>query len=248
MALKGSKKFNNQLFFIDSGIANSTEEFAEGIVKGNTPRLAFAIPVGLLKKARLGKNIKKKEEKSIRSIYTETELADFEKENEGNYIKYFGKDFPPDNTKLDAAAKVKNEKAPDKVYVIEDKYDTTNFNTRYSVMPEGVAGKSFKEGDVIVLRKFVESDTLQKKGLGRETESGEMLPKLDGVEVISLFAGNKEGKPKSKDEIESSRKEAAGSTSGKSNLIVISDTEHGNITKSPALATNISSSFKSLSL
>jgi hypothetical protein len=67
---------------------------------------------------------------------------------------------------------------------------------------------------------------------------------LNGVEVISLFAGNKEGKPKSKDEIESSRKEAAGSTSGKSNLIVISGTEHGDITKSPALATNISSSFK----
>ena len=41
-ALKGSKKFNNQLFFIDSGIPNSTEEFAENIVKGNTPRIAMA--------------------------------------------------------------------------------------------------------------------------------------------------------------------------------------------------------------
>ena len=248
MALKGSKKFNNQLFFIDSGIPNSTEEFAEGIVKGNTPRLAFAIPVGLIKKARLGKNITKKEEKSIRRIYTETELVDFREANKGNYIEYMGKDFPPANTKLDAAAKAINEKTPDKVYIIEDKYDTTNFKVRYSVMPKEVESMTFKKGDVIMLRAFVEKDTLKKKGLGRETESGEMLPKLDGVEVISLFDGNKEGKPKSKDEIESSRKEAAGSTSGKSNLIVISDTEHGNITKSPALATNISSSFKSLSL
>jgi len=244
MALKGSKKFNNQLFFIDSGIPNSTKEFAEGIVKGNTPRLAFAIPVGLLKKARLGEDITKEEEKPIRSIYTETELADFEKENEGNYIKYFGKDFTPDNTKLDADAKTINEKAPDKVYVIEDKYDTTNFDIRYSVMPKEVESMTFKEGDVIVRKEFVEKDTLKKKGLGRETESGEMLPPLDGVEVISLFAGKKEGKPKSKDEIESSKKEAEGSTTGKSKLIVISGSEHGNITKSSDLAKNISGNFK----
>jgi hypothetical protein len=252
MALKGSKKFNNQLFFIDSGIPNSTEEFAEGIVKGNTPRLAFTIPVGLIKKARLGKNITKKEEKSIRSIYTEEELADFEKENEGNYIKYFGKDFPPDNTELDAAAKTINEKTPDGVYVIEDKYDTDpHFKTRYSVMPEGVKGKSFKEGDVINLRNFVESDTLQKKGLGRElgpagapSKSGKMLPELDGVEVISLIAGNKEGKARPEEDIEAVKKEATGSTTGDSKVIVITGTEHGNITKSLGLATNISYYFK----
>ena len=245
MALKGSKKFNNQLFFIDSGIPNSTEEFAENIVKGNTPRLAFAIPVGLIKKARLGKNITKEEEKSIRCIYTETELVDFREDNKGNYIEYLDKDFPPSNTVLDAAAKAINEKTPDGVYIIEDKYDKTNFKVRYSVMPKEVNGMTFKEGDVIMLRKFVEQDTLKKKGLGRETApGGDILPSLDGVEVISLFAGNKEGKPKSKDEIESSRKEAEGSTTGKSKLIVISGTEHKNITKSLSLATNISSSFK----
>ena len=239
-ALKGSKKFNNQLFFIDSGIPNSTEEFAENIVKGNTPRLAFAIPVGLIKKARLGENITKEEEKSIRSIYTETELADFREDNKGNYIEYLNKDFPPTNTVLDAAAKAINEKTPDKVYIIEDKYDKTEFDVRYNVMPKEVNGMAFKEGDVIMLRNFVEQDTLKKKGLGRETESGKMLPPLDGVEVISLIAGNKEGKARPKEDIESSKKEVEGSTKGETKSIVISGTEHGNITKSKKLAQKIS--------
>ena len=243
-ALKGSKKFNNQLFFIDSGIPNSTEEFAEGIVKGNTPRLAFAIPVGLIKKARLGENITKKEEKSIRSIYTETELADFREDNKGNYIEYLNKDFPPTNTVLDAAAKAINKENPDGVYIIEDKYDKTEFDVRYNVMPKEVNGMAFKEGDVIMLRNFVEQDTLKKKGLGRETESGKMLPPLDGVEVISLIAGNKEGKARPKEDIESSKKEAEGSTRGEAKSVVISGTEHGNITKSLGLATNISYHFK----
>ena len=244
MALKGSKKFNNQLFFIDSGIPNSTEEFAENIVKGNTPRLAFAIPVGLIKKARLGENITKKEEKSIRCIYTETELVDFREENKGNYIEYLDKDFPPSNTVLDAAAKAINEKTPDGVYIIEDKYDKTKFKVRYSVMPKEVNGKTFKEGDVIMLRKFVEQDTLKKKGLGRESEDG-MLAPLDGVEVISLIAGNKEGKARPKEDIEASKKEAEGSTSkGKSKSIVISGTEHHEITKSLDLATAIADNFR----
>jgi hypothetical protein len=248
MALKaiGSKKFNNQLFFIDSGIPNSTEEFAEGIVKGNTPRLAFAIPVGLIKKARLGIDITKEEEKSVKSIYTETELKDFKEKNNGNYIEYMGKDFPPDNTKLDAAAKVINEKTPDGVYIIEDKYDTTNFKVRYSVMPKEVESMKFKEGDVINLRAFVEKDTLKKVGLGRETPGGKMLSALNGVEVISLIAGNKEGKARHKEDIEAVKKEATGSTTGDSKVIVITGTDHGNITKSPNLATNISSIFTSL--
>jgi hypothetical protein len=246
MALEGSKKFNGQLFFIDSGIPNSTEEFAEGIVKGNTPRLAFAIPVGLIKKARLGIDITKEEEKSVKSIYTETELKDFKEKNNGNYIEYMGKDFPPDNTKLDAAAKVINEKTPDGVYIIEDKYDTTNFKVRYSVMPKEVESMTFKEGDVINLRAFVEKDTLKKVGLGRETPGGKMLSALNGVEVISLIAGNKEGKARHKEDIEAVKKEATGSTTGDSKVIVITGTEHGNITKSPNLATNISSIFTSL--
>ena len=244
MALKGSKKFNNQLFFIDSGIPNSTEEFAENIVKGNTPRIAMATPVGLIKKARSGKNFTKKEEKSVKHIYTDTELADFREENKGNYIEYLDKDFPPTNTVLDAAAKAINEKTPDKVYIIEDKYDKTEFDVRYSVKPKKIKEKSFKEGDVINNRYFVMQDTLKKKGLGRESEDG-MLAPLDGVEVISLIAGNKEGKARPKEDIEASKKEAEGSTSkGKSKSIVISGTEHHEITKSLDLAQAIVDNFR----
>ena len=250
MALKGSKKFNNQLFFIDSGIANSTEEFAEGIVKGNTPRIAMATPVGLVKKARSGGDFTKSEQKAVKHIYTESELKDFKEKNNGNYIEYIGKDFPPDNTKLDADAKTINEKNPDEVYIIEDKYDTTKFDVRYSVKPKEIKGISFKEGDVINNRHFVMEDTLKKKGLGRETTPGkitkDVLPALDGVEVISLIAGNKEGKARPEEDIEAVKKEATGSTTGDSKVIVITGTEHGNITKSENLATNIKSNFKSL--
>jgi hypothetical protein len=243
MALKGSKKFNNQLFFIDSGIPTSTEEFAENIVKGNTPRIAMATPVGLIKKARSGGNFTKKEEKTVNHIYTEIELGDFKKTNEGNYIEYIGKDFPPANDKLDLVAKAINEEYPDKVYIIEDKYDTTKFDVRYSVKPKGIEGISFLLGDIINNRHFVMQDTLKKKGLGRESEDG-MLAPLDGVEVISLMAGNKEGKTRPKEDTEASKTEAAGSTTGVSTSIVISGTEHGNITKSLGLATNISYYFK----
>ena len=243
MALKGSKKFNNQLFFIDSGIPTSTEEFAENIVKGNTPRIAMATPVGLIKKARSGGNFTKKEIKSVKHIYTDTELADFREENKGNYIEYLDKDFPPTNTVLDAAAKAINEKTPDKVYIIEDKYDKTEFDVRYSVKPKKIKEKSFKEGDVINNRYFVMQDTLKKKGLGRESEDG-MLAPLDGVEVISLIAGNKEGKARPKEDIEASKKEAEGSTKGKSKSIVISGTEHHEITKSIDLAKAIADNFR----
>ena len=248
MALKamGLKKFNNQLFFIDSGIANSTKEFAENIVtKSNTPRVAIATRMKLIKKARSGGDFTPEEDESIKRIYTDTELKDFKEKNEGNYIEYVGEDFPPDNdAELDLAAKAIDKNNPDEVYIIEDKYDTTNFDVRYSVKPKEIMSKSFKEGDVIDLRKFVESDTLQKKGLGRETESGKILPPLNGVEVISLVAGGNEGKAKSPEDIEACEKEAIGSTTGDSKVIVISGTEHKNITKALGLATNISSSFK----
>jgi hypothetical protein len=258
-ALAGSKKFNNQLFFIDSGIPDSTEEFAIGIVKGNTPRAAMATPMGVIRKARSGVDSTEEEEKSIKRIYTEKELVDFRKANKGNYIEYLGKDFPPDNTKLDAAAKVINEKTPDEVYIIEDKYDTTNFKERYSVMPKEVESMTFKKGDVINLINFVEQDTLKKLGLGRETtpieiselkmdgtkKTGEgRLPKLEGVEVISLLAGNKEGKAKPKEDIASIEKEVTECTTGKATSIIISGTEHGNITKSKELANKIKSNYK----
>lgn len=245
-ALEGSKKFNNQLFFIDGGIANSTKEFAENIVtKSNTPRVAMATRMKLIKKVRSGGEFTPEEDESVKHIYTDTELRDFKEKNEGNYIEYVGEDFPPDNdTDLDLAAKAIDENNPDEVYIIEDKYDKTKFDVRYSVKPKEIEGMTLNEGDVFNLRKFVESDTLQKKGLGRETESGKILPPLNGVEVISLVAGGNEGKAKSPEDIEACEKEAIGSTTGYSKVIVISGTEHKNITKSPNLATNISSSFK----
>ena len=246
MALKamGSKKFNNQLFFIDSGIANSTKEFAENIVtKSNTPRVAMATRLKLIKKVRSGGEFTPEEDESVKHIYSKKELDDFKLKNK--YIEYVGEDFPPDNdTELDLAAKAVDENNPDEVYIIEDKYDKTKFEFRYSVKPIEIKEMSFKEGDVFNLRKFVENDTLKKKGLGRETESGEMLPRLNGVEVISLVAGGNEGKAKSPEDIEECEKEAIGSTTGDSKVIVISGTEHKNITKSPNLATNISSCFK----
>jgi hypothetical protein len=245
-ALKGSKKFNNKLFFIDGGIANSTKEFAENIVtKANTPRVAMAQPFDIFIKNRDGgKSITAEEEKKILNFRSVAELNAFKNRADvkNNYKEYMGTIFPPSTEEIEKESKGNNP------WIIEDKYDKTNFEKRYSVKPKNLEGMSFKKGDVVDLRNFVESDTLQKKGLGRETESGEMLPPLDGVKVISLIAGNKEGKPKSKEDIEACKKEAAGSTSGESEVIVISDSEHGNITKSPALATNISSSFKSLSL
>lgn len=259
-ALAGSKKFNNQLFFIDSGIPDSTEEFAIGIVKGNTPRVAMATPMRLIKKARLGGkegDFTKKEIESVKHLFTDTELKKFKDDNEGNFIEYLGAgNFPPaDDEKLDAAAKSINKKMP---YIIEDKYDTTGFGVRYSVKPPAVEGMSFKEGDIFNNIRFVEQDTLKKLGLGREISpvkitklkmdgikktDKRILPALKGVEVISLVASNKEGKPKPQKEITASAEEAQSSTTGKSKVILIS-AEHGNITKSPSLATGIATNFK----
>jgi len=238
-ALKGSKKFNNQLFFIDSGIPNSTEEFAEGIVKGNTPRIAMAQPFDIFIKNRNGGgDITPEEEKQILKFYSDNELNAFMKRNDvkNNHMEYVGSKFPPSTEEIEKESKGTNP------WIIEDKYDTTDFKKRYSVMPKEVESMTFKDGDVIKNRNFVEQDTLKKSGLGREPTPGvitpgKMLPPLTGVEVISLLAGNKEGKPKEKPEIKASETEAAGSTTiGKSKMIVIPDTEHGNITKSEGLA------------
>jgi hypothetical protein len=246
MALKamGSKKFNNQLFFIDSGIPNSTEEFAEGIVKGNTPRIAMAQPLNVFIKNRAGGgDITPEEEKQILHFYNDEELKTFKLRNDvkDNYLAYMGSKFPPSTTQIKRESKGNNP------WIIEDKYDKTNFKTRYSVKPPEVEGMLFKEGDVINNRKFVEQDTLKKYGLGRELTPGkiskDVLPKLKGVEVISLVASNKEGKPKSRRDLIVNAEEAQSSTTGESKVILIS-AEHRNITKSPSLATEIAINFK----
>ena len=65
-----------------------------------------------------------------------------------------------------------------------------------------VAGKTFKDGDPIIINKVKETDTLKKQWLGRETgKKGEILPPLSGVEIISLVAANtKDQKEKSQDD------------------------------------------------
>jgi hypothetical protein len=256
-ALGGSKKFNKQLFFIDSGIPDSTEEFAIGIVKGNTPRVAMATPMRLIKKARSGGDFTKKEIESVKHLYSKSELDDFKSTNKGNYIEYFGEgNFPPaDEEKLDAAAKSINKKMP---YIIEDKYDKTEFGVRYSVKPPAVEGMAFEEGDVFNNIRFVEQDTLKKLGLGRELspikisklkmngpkKTGQgRLPELEGVGVISLVAGNKEGKPKQESDYLAQKIEAEGATSGEAKTIVIGGVEHKDITKSLDLATEIANNF-----
>ena len=243
-ALRESKKFNGQLFFIDSGIPNSTEEFAEGIVKGNTPRIAIAQPLDIFIKNRDGgRDITPDDETKILNFYDEKELAQFKERDDvkDNYLAYMGLKFPP------STEQIKRESKGNNPWIIEDKYDKTNFEKRYSVKPEVLNSMTFKEGDVIDNRKFVEQDTLKKHGLGRELTPGkptkDVLPKLKGVEVISLVASNKEGKPKPQSDITASAEEAQSSTTGESKVILI-PAEHRNITKSPSLATEIAANFK----
>jgi len=50
-------KFNNKLFLIDSGISDSTDEFIEDMIKGNTPRVAIAQPLNVFIKNRNGENL-----------------------------------------------------------------------------------------------------------------------------------------------------------------------------------------------
>ena len=72
-ALK-SKEFNNKLFFIDSGIPNSTDEFIENMVRINTPRLATAQPLNIFIKNRNGENLTPEEEEQILKFYSNGEL------------------------------------------------------------------------------------------------------------------------------------------------------------------------------
>lgn len=234
-------KFANKLFFIDSGIADSTDKFVEDMIAGNTPRVAIAQPLSVFKKNRKGSNITPDEEKQIKNFYKDADLNTFKKENEGNYLEYVGSKFPPADSEIEKQAKDINQKDP---WVIEDKYDTTNFETRYSVKPKQVKGKTFKVGDPMDYRDFAERDTKKKVGLGRELPGGKKLGPLSGVEIISLIAGDKKEGKKSKEEIEAAKKEAAKATSGaESDVVVIDGATHNNITKSSKLASAISSRF-----
>jgi hypothetical protein len=246
---KLKKQFKNKLFFIDSGISNSTQEFAKGLDKENPPRIAIAWPLDVFKRVRAGSPVSDSEaEEKGKRFFDTSKLNTFKKENEGNYLEYTGDKFPPPtNSGLDTDAKKINQTNP---WIIEDKFDKTNFKVRFSNMVKigaDVAGKTFKEGDPIIIQKVQETDTLKKKGLGRETgdPKNPTLPPLSGVKIISITAGlDKAGKPKSQDErnkAELSNK--AVSTSKNSNTIFINDTDHQNIVNSPELAKEIEKNF-----
>lgn len=251
--LKGleSKKFNNQLFWIDSGVPNSTADFIDGL-KGTTnpPRYAIAFNLTYFKKSRAGDVMTDDEvDKNRKVFWNEAELITWKKNHKDKFLDYTGdKIFPPSNIDIVKQAKSIGEINP---WIIEDKYDTTNFAKRYSnafkVLQADVKGKSFLEGDDIVTNKFIEKDTLPKTHLGRESEDPKnpILPALSGVQIISIAAGlTKNGTKLSSNEKKNKGKiDFAASNSKNSNIEFIDDVNHQDIVKSPKLAELIRSKF-----
>ena len=117
--LGDNKKFKKKLFWIDSGVPNSTEEFAAGLNKNNPPRYAIAQPLSVFKKNRAGENLSQTEEKQIKAFFNESELKNFMNANKGKYIEYLGNNFPPSNNDLDKQAKLEIEAITKKLGKIE---------------------------------------------------------------------------------------------------------------------------------
>ena len=231
-----SKEFNNKLFFIDSGIPNSTDEFIENMVRINTPRVAIAQPMDIFIKNRNGENITPDEEEQILKFYSDEELNAFKNRDDvkDNYLEYVGSVFPP------STEQIKREVEDNNPWIIEDKFDTTNFETRYSAKAPDVKGMSFKEGDTVDYRYFAEKDTRKKEGLGRELPDGSTIPPLNGVEIISLFAAKKKEGNKTQEEIDAEEENVKNATSSSSSSKVIPiDALHADITKSKDLAQKI---------
>ena len=233
-------KFANKLFFIDSGISDSTDKFIKDMIADNKPRVAIAQPLSVFKKNRAGVNLTPRDEKKITNFYNDADLSAFKTNNKGKYLEYVGSEFPPANSKIDKQAEAIKQTDP---WIIEDKFDTTNFETRYSVKPIQIKGKTFEKGDAIDYEYFAEKDTKKKVGLGRELPGGKKLGPLSGVEIISLIAGSKKEGKKSTEEIEVAKEEAKNATSGAADVVVIDGATHKDITKSPKLSSEISSRF-----
>lgn len=233
------EKFNNKLFLIDSGISNSTDEFIENMIEGNTPRVAIAQPLSVFIKNRNGENLTPDEEKQIQNFYTLEELNTFknEKDVQDNYIEYVGSMFPPSSEEILRIAEDSNP------WIIEDKYDTTNFETRYSVKPKEIKGKTFKEGDVIDYKEFAERDTRKKIGLGRELPDGGTMGPLNGVEVISIVAGQKKEGDKTSEEIDDVKSEVNNITNNPNSKVEVINAKHNNITRSKELVNKINELF-----
>jgi hypothetical protein len=245
--LGDNKKFKKKLFWIDSGVPNSTEEFAANLPKSNPPRYAIAQPLSIFKKNREVGKLLQSEEEQIKVFFKESELKAFMNDNKGRYIEYLGNNFPPSNNNLDTQAKEINQTNP---WIIEDKFDKTNFKIRFSDMVKigaKVEGKTFKEGDPIIIQRVQKTDTLKKQGLGRETgEKGKILPALSGVEIISLLAANqKDGKEKSQEDKEESLKQLQSSTQGGTKQIFIPGSTHNNILEDPKVVAILSKTINS---
>ena len=235
-----SKKFNNKLFFIDSGIADSTDSFIDNMVAGNKPRVAIAQPLSVFVKNRVGGDLSPTEEQKIKAFYTSNELDGFKKSNEGKYIEYIGSNFPPSDNEIKKQASSIKQSDP---WVIEDKFDTTNFEKRYSNKAPAVKGKTFKEGDPIDYKWFATNDTKKKAGLGRELPGGKKLGPLSGVEVISLIASKKKEGAKTPEEIKAEEENAKKATTNSSSKVIPIDALHSTIPQSPQLADEISKNF-----
>lgn len=233
------EKFNNKLFLIDSGISNSTDEFIEDMIKGNTPRVAIAQPLSVFIKNRNGDSLTPDEEKQIQNFYTAEKLNIFKNKKgvKDNYMEYVGSMFPPSSEEILRTAKDSNP------WIIEDKYDTTNFETRYSVKPKQIKGKTFEEGDPIDYKEFAERDTKKKIGLGRELPDGGIMGPLNGVEVISLLAGQKKEGDKTPEEIDKVKSEVNNITNNPNSRVEVINAQHNNITRSKELVNKISELF-----
>jgi hypothetical protein len=228
-------KFINKLFFIDSGISESTDKFIENMIKINTPRVAIAQPLSVFVKNRNGENLTPDEEGQIQNFYKNEELNIFKNREDvkDNYLEYVGSMFPPSTEEIQRTAEDSNP------WIIEDKYDTTNFSTRYSQKFDKVVGKTFQEGDVMDYRYFAETDTAKKLGLNRELPDGGVIAPLNGVEIISLIAGQTKEGPKSEEEIQSAAEQAKNVTTNAGVTSKVINAQHSNITKSKELADEI---------
>ena len=229
------EKFINKLFFIDSGISESTDKFIDNMIKINTPRVGIAQPLSVFIKNRNGENLTPDEEGQIQNFYKNEELNTFKDREDvkDNYLEYVGSMFPPSTEEIQRIAEDSNP------WIIEDKYDTTNFETRYSQKFKDVKGKTFQEGDPMDYRYFAETDTNKKIGLGRELPDGGVIGPLDGVEIISLIAGQTKEGPKSEEEIQIAGEESKNVTSNANVTSKVINAQHSNITKSKELADEI---------
>lgn len=229
--LKSSNKFNNKLFFIDSGICSSTDDFINNIVSGNKPRVAIAQPLIVFEKNRKGEQLSDDEEIQIKKFYDENSLKAFKKNIDGNYIEFVGNGNYPPNTE-----DIKKQSKNQNLWIIEDKFEKEPFfSIRYSNKPKKMIGKTFQEGDIIDYKHFTETNTRKKIGLCMDG-----LEPLSGVEIISLYADSKKEGVKSSEEIKQQEENDKKATNSKNVIsIPIKNVEHSNITKSPELANKI---------